>query len=644
MKIPFNLRLFLFGILPFFVASYFLLVSLSPKGFPDSETQFSYYQRHELHLEATSLAFEKLKGDFDNISLHRQFLNYYVLLDERKRNLLRDEVEEVIGIPIEYYEKKLSSDDPNEAAIGYYGFWKLKLRLENRTTTFDQFFKSDSSGFIIPFMNELKGDYWLKRDAAEATSFFYQEWKSGTNDLFLKRKLAVAAFESNSTEIFAEIIQEDEVKNDPAMFSYIRSFLFKTDKPAWLRSIPHQFFKVDDPVVVLNAMIIFSVWVVFLLYIDRFKDARFGYNLVSLIIAVVAIPLVITMYDTWYFTRDVNYEENIFRENFITGLFEELVKFIFPLLLVLIFGKKLNAPYAVLILFAFSALVFSAFENMLYFGNYRDLSIVSLRGLYSVTLHLCAGTIAAYGLVRWKFSGKSFLWIPFTFLIGVLIHALYDIIASSFVFYLNIPLVIISLFAMVSMVNNALNNSPRFDHTQEAQLNNAGSIIMIGFSLVLMTEFASTSLRYGAVVGNATFFNSLFSYGWLILVFASPVSNFKLVKAKWSFIDLGGMKPLEGSAHDVKEIMVTPTTMNASSYRLKILGTVRASSEKKWFHCIQEETGEYYLISFKEEGDHLIDHKIVLFILKAEKEIPHAFNPKSYAYLGMVFSSPVINS
>lgn len=644
MKIPYNLRFLLFGILPLFVLSYFIVVSFSPKGFPNSKIQFSFYQRHALNLEATSLAFEKLKEDFDDISLHRQFLNYYVLLDERKRNLLKDEVDALIGVPTEYYKKLMEDVDPVKASIGYYGYWKLCLRLKNSKNNFEDFRRSASLDKEIPFINELRGDYWSEINTESARNFYYREWKSGTNDIFLKRKLAIAAFESKSEKIFFEIIQDEEVKNDTKLFPYIRSFYFITDKTEWIRSIPFQFFKINDSVVVINAVVIFLVWIVFLIYINCFKDLRFVFQFICLIIAVFSIPLVITMYDTWYFTKHAGYEENIFQENFITGLFEETVKFIFPLLIVIVFKRKLDSPFSVISLFSISALVFATFENMLYFGNYHDLNIVSLRGLYSITMHLCAGTVAGYGYLKWKFARKSFFWIPVTFFIAVLMHMMYDVIANSFVFYLNIPFVIISLFAMVSILNNALNNSPRFDHTQEPILNRSGAILIAGLSIVILCEFASNSFRYGAIIGSSTYFQSLFSYGWLILVFASPVSNFKLVKDKWSFIDLGGMKSFDNLSNEIKEIEVTPISANAISYRLKILGTIRANSEKKWFHCLQENTGEYYLVNFKEEGDHLIDHKILLYVLKAEKEVPHAFNAKSYPYLGMVFSSPVFNS
>jgi len=644
MKIPFNLRFLLFGILPLFVLSYFIVISFCPKGFPNSKIQFSFYQRHALNLEATSLAFEKLKEDFDDISLHRQFLNYYVLLDERNRYLLRDEVDALIGVPTEYYRNMMDDSNPIKSSIGYYGYWKLCLRLKNSKNNFEDFRRSASIDKEIPFINELRGDYWSEINTEGARNFYYREWKLGTNDIFLKRKLVIAAFESRSEEIFIEIIQDEEVKNDSELFPYIRSYFFKMNKAEWLRSIPFQFFKINDPIVVINAVIIFLVWIVFLIYINRFKDIRFVFHFICLVFSVLSIPLVITMYDTWYFTRQTGYEENIFQENFITGLFEEAVKFIFPLLIVIVFRRRLDSPFGVISLFSISALVFATFENMLYFGNYHDITIVSLRGLYTISMHLCAGTIAGYGYLKWKYANKSFIWIPITFFIAVLIHMMYDVIAYSFLFYLNIPFVIITLFAMVSIFNNALNNSPRFDHSKELILNRSGIILIIGFSMVILCEFTSNSYRYGAVIGSSTYFQSLLSYGWLILVFASPVSNFKLVKSKWSFIDLGGMKSFDNLSQEIKEIEVTPISANATPYKLKILGTIRANSEKKWFHCLQENTGEYYLVNFKEDGDHLIDNKIILYVLKAEKEVPHAFNAKTYPYLGMVFSSPIINS
>lgn len=629
-------------ILPIFISIYFVVSFISPKSFENSASEIEFWNRRGNFVNSTAVSLEVLSADISNFELHYEFLANYCKLKKRGRDLISGKVTDVLGDIEEYYHK-LSQSTGDEFRIGFYGYWKLKTYLDRSESKFKTFLEADTIQINAPYINELKGDIFSKYDIKSSITYYEKELKVNPENKNAKIKLFKLVFYKGDSKIVEKLLKVEDILNEPSLYKYIRYYYFKHDIKKWLAVIPAQYIYSGDSLVILNAIFIFIVWMVFLFYINVFKEIKKSILFLCGILSVISIPLVISLYDAYYFTQ-TDYVENIFWDNFIVGLFEETTKIIFPLLIASFFASKLKSPFSVMILFSLSSLIFAMFENMLYFGNYFDLSIVSVRGIYSVTMHLCAGTVAAYGYILYEFRGKSLFYFLFTFILAVIIHMMYDVIAGSFVYLLNVPFVIISVYILVSIYNNILNNSPEFNHEKETKLNYSGLVLISGLSAVLLFEFVSVSFRYGFQIGHITFMESLLSYGWLILVFASPVSNFKLVKDKWSFIDLGGMKSFDNLSNEIKEIEVTPIGLNASSYRLKILGTIRANSEKKWFHCLQENTGEYYLVNFKEDGDHLIDSKIILYVLKAEKEVSHAFNAKSYPYLGMVFSSPVFNS
>jgi tetratricopeptide (TPR) repeat protein len=642
MRLPYNIRFVLLFILPAFVLTYFTVSFLAPDDFSDSNSEMEFWRNRKVYLRSSMVALEMLKEDNKNPHLHYHFFDNYCRLDLRNRGLISQNIEEYFGSLRKYYDSLAKSESQEIYAIGFYGHWRLRTYLRHESGTLEKFQEADSFHLQNPYLNELRGDIYRKYDIRKAIAYFEKEIALYPKNKFAKIKLFRSLYRVRDSDRMKELLEDEEISSETSLYYFIRSYYFEHDFNQWLKSIHSQNFVVNDPLVVMNAIFIFVVWLVFLFYINVFREIHIGIFIFCGLFAILTIPLVVALYDTYYFTREGNYEENILWSNFIVGLFEEATKMIIPLFIALFLAQRLNSPFSVLVLFSLTSLVFALFENMLYFGNYFDLSIISVRGVYSVTMHLCAGTVAGYGYVQHEFRAKSVLFIALTFGMAVCMHMMYDLIAGSYVYLLNVPFVIISVYIMVSLYNNILNNSPDFDHTKEERLNRSGIVLICGLSAVLLAEFISNSFRYGFQIGNTTFMESMLSYGWLILVYATPVSNFKLVKDKWSFIDLGGMKSFDNISLDVKEIEVTPVTKNPVAYRLKIIGTIRAKTEKKWFHCLQENTGEYYLVNYKEEGDHLIDHKILLHVLRGEKEVPHAFDPKSYDYLGMVFSSPVI--
>ncbi len=644
MRLPFNIRFVLLFIFPVFVVTYFTVSIFSPEDFQDEKSEMEFWSKRKVYLRSSMVSLEMLKDESENPHLHYQFFDNYCQLDLRNRGLISQDVEDLFGNLQKYYDSLSRSESEEIYAIGFYGHWKLRTYLRHESGTLEKFQEADSFHLQNPYLNELRGDIFRKYDIRKAISYYEKEISLYPENKNAKIKLFRSVYRVRDADRMKSLLEDEEIQSETSLYYFIRSYYFEHDFKKWLSSVHSQNFFVNDPLVVMNAVFIFVVWLVFLLYINIFREINFWILIFCGVLAIISIPLVVALYDTYYFTREGNYEENVFWANFIVGLFEESTKMIIPLFIALFLAPKLNSPFSVLVLFSLSSLVFALFENMLYFGNYFDLSIVSVRGIYSVTMHLCAGTVAGYGYVQHQFRAKSVFFIAITFCTAVFMHMMYDLIAGSYVYLLNVPFVIISVYIMVSLYNNILNNSPDFDHTKEARLNRSGIVLICGLSAVLLVEFVSNSFRYGFQIGNTTFMESMLSYGWLILIYASPVSNFKLVKDKWSFIDFGGMKSFDNISMDVKEIEVTPIGMNvAASYRLKILGTIRASSEKKWFHCLQENTGEYYLVNFKEDGDHLIDYKIILHVLRGEKEVPHAFDPKTYAYLGMVFSKPILD-
>ena len=80
------------------------------------------------------------------------------------------------------------------------------------------------------------------------------------------------------------------------------------------------------------------------------------------------------------------------------GMLEELVKIV-PLFIILkIFPQEFNEPIDYLGFAAFSALGFSAAENILYFDNYGPFVVVG-RSILATLSHMFDTCIVAYGLI-----------------------------------------------------------------------------------------------------------------------------------------------------------------------------------------------------------------------------------------------------
>ena len=87
------------------------------------------------------------------------------------------------------------------------------------------------------------------------------------------------------------------------------------------------------------------------------------------------------------------------------GAIEELVK-ILPLLLVMVFSKKLKEPIDFVVFASTMALGFAFIENLIYFDE-SSLNTIQGRSLSSTVTHMFNSSLVAYGIAIGKFAKKK---------------------------------------------------------------------------------------------------------------------------------------------------------------------------------------------------------------------------------------------
>lgn len=578
---------------------------------------------------------------------HYLFLHFYLNLSDREKKLFNNRIKEYFGEIDQYYKKLIEDNDEKKRQIGIVGFSKFKLEYATEREITDFLDTAIAIYANFSYLNEIIGDCYWKMASGNPIVWYEKELKVNPGNNIAKIKLFEIVYYSENAKYIAELLNDPEIANEKYLYSHIRMFYLKYSISKWITSIFKQSLIYEDPVVIINAVFILCVWIIFFIYLNVFKDIHFLALWITFFISILSVPLVVGVYDYLFTIFLTDYEPSLWKDNLIVGLVEEFSKMIVPLFVTFFFLQRLKSPVGVLVLFSISALIFATIENMLYFENYYDISIVSARGIFSIVIHICCSTLIGYGFVQFEFRNKSALNVLYFFLIAALLHGFYDLVLSTPFYLAAIPIVIIAVFILISLYNNALNNSVNFDAERESRLNNAGLILMTGLSLILLSEFLSNSFSHNSIIGKNVLWDSMLSYGWLIFVFASPVSNFKLVKGKWSFINLGGMKIIDSYSQEINRIVIIPFHNNnyvkhKNPIQLNIVKAIRAESEQKWFLCFADETNQYFLITFKEDGDKFIDSRIPIHVLKAHSEVSNAFKTKEFPYLGLFYSSPVI--
>jgi len=293
---------------------------------------------------------------------------------------------------------------------------------------------------------------------------------------------------------------------------------------------------------IVVALLVAAVWVDYFRQIDVFDAEKNAHLLLAFALgACTVLPIfafeyfrpadfTLAMGPTWgeiflYFLVEV-------------ALVEEFCKLL-PLLLFMRFNKKaLSEPLDYLLYVSVSALGFAAVENVLYY-YYNGSAIIDSRSLLSTVGHMFDSSLAAYGIILFRFHPKKYHWsiMPLFFLAGVLAHAIYNTIIgvapNLFGYLLLVVYYMFSLSLFVVILNNALNNSPHFSYAKVVNSHKVTNRIISAYIVVFTLQFIGLMAELGweeAIYGiSASTYSSVF----ILSIVSVRLARFTLIENRW---------------------------------------------------------------------------------------------------------------
>jgi RsiW-degrading membrane proteinase PrsW (M82 family) len=246
------------------------------------------------------------------------------------------------------------------------------------------------------------------------------------------------------------------------------------------------------------------------------------------------------------------------------GMVEELVKII-PLFIILkIFPKEFNEPIDYIGFASFSALGFSAAENILYFEHFGPFVMVG-RSILSTLSHMFDSSIVAYGIIWliYRKNKQSWLYLILFFIVASASHGFYDfwLISEKFKDWgilVSVLYFMLTVSVFSTMLTNAINNSKFFSYKKIVQSGKVTNRLLAYYGILLLLVVALIAITenvYFALFG-AIFF--LYKYGFIIVICIIRLSRFKLVENRWEPIrlefpfQLNSYSPLEGKRYSIR--------------------------------------------------------------------------------------------
>lgn len=643
-RIPSVVKLLVLFIIPLFFATWLILKIVTPvPEFSSLEKEIEFYSSRENELEATNAAIKLLKTDSQKLVYHAVFLDHFLKMEGRDKYLLSPDFLFLQKEPSAYYKNLITSPDEKIRDIGYYGWIRYELFVnpdEPMENLLDSIKKFSDPGQKRVY--ELKGDVWQRLDTQKAIEFYKKEItvnSSNEKTLTLLVTQLVIIKEYKEALRYMQLAELRQLKTNSTLKRYIS---YKLGFKEWMSSIYQPVYTSSRLKEIAVAALVVVVWILFLLNVDVFRDARLKIKLVVLFLAVFLTPLVLMLYDMVEFRFKIFQEETVWKEIFITGLLEEAIKILPVLLALLFFRRSFYSPFTLLAASLASSLYFSFEENIIYFKDYYDITIVSSRSIYSTTMHIISGSFVVYGIILYKYAKQSFFFIPLFFLMGISIHGVYNYSLMTGYNLFTIILLIAGTFSLSSFLNNTLNNSEHFNEIKGININKSALLIITGFSFIILAEFILNSFSYGFAEGENVFTTSLLKCGLLILVFSFSLTRIELEKAKWNFIDFGGVRKINTETAKEKNIIIKPFA-NKSKLPDDILlhaivkNKIKSSKDEIYYYC--ETSDPNYpalLIKFRDEYDSFDDYDVVVHLFLVKDKIPErGFNSADYFYLGL---------
>lgn len=393
------------------------------------------------------------------------------------------------------------------------------------------------------------------------------------------------------------------------------------------------------------AFVICFLWIVFIFYLDVFREIKI-LTVINLILGVLILfPTIFIIYD--FFTSYLITENSskLFYYIFVVGLIEELFKAM-PVAIIYFISKKKQSAFELFTLFAISSLLFACLENILYFNNYYSVTVSSTRSIITVSLHLFLTGFFSYGFIVRKFKKSNLSYVFLFPAIAIVSHGLIDFFLDTGYYILVLAMLLVGAFSWSSMVNNCINNSPKYNDQIKFNSVKASFMLLLGFSILILVEFGANSYLSGFTFASIDYVNDLSSLCILTFILAISLTRFDFVKSNWSFIDFHGARKLFSfSSNTVKEIIVSPihsfSDATESPIKLEIIDR-RINTDQESVYLVKTADENYFYLSFKDENDTFYDFNVIIYLREAnDYDNKSVIDIKKIKIKGMYKMSPV---
>jgi RsiW-degrading membrane proteinase PrsW (M82 family) len=508
--------------------------------FSEPYKKISYGERRNLPVMVTEGYKELSEDNLSNIGHHLNYIKWHFKqpAEQRKGNriILRDDQD----IFHKYIFLRLQKNDSLHY-IGEIGY--AYALMESRRYSKSIFYLKNSTIPDIPYKNFIIGKAYANLKSYElAEEYLFKELlvnngnTKGSVETLVNIYIRTKNYKKAGPFVFDRKFRQYVSLKDMKDIAVINN-----NFPEYISAFTMLVLSKTDALGVLAALIICFIWLYYLRRIDIYKSEN------RYLIFIVLIMGMIFTSGAGFITSYMKYNLNLsFGNDYFSrflyylidvALIEEIVK-ITPLLLLLLFTKKISQPYDYILYASISALGFAFIENIIYFET-GSLHIMSGRALISVAGHMFDSSVIAYGLILARYRRKiSGIPAFFIFLIlAVLIHAMYDYLLFLNLYFVFICYYLICIRIWVTMINNALNNSNNFDYKIRMKSRNLQFLLVLLLTLVIAFEYLIIGYLYGPLAVNESLY-SFSSLGIILVIFlSSRLSKFDLMKKRWDIIN-----------------------------------------------------------------------------------------------------------
>ena len=477
-----------------------------------------------------------LEEDPFNVDYHYYFIQTHFNLPKSNQSFNDSVSSRNDNKLINHYNKLSKSLNEREVEIGLFGkglaFYKLELYEES----FRCFIDLENQN--LKYLNYLYS-IWNYNEREEC---YLKEVRCHSDNYLAYQGLADYYIQKSKPQEIVSLLQNEAVydylSNTHKRYAYFNTGQYFN----YSIVVFERFINVIDVYGLLGALLILVIWFIYLVKIHKYLMKRLITAILVLILGMFFAFLTSLFTDFNRYVFDFYRTHNFFHDFYYCvvgiGLIEEFVKII-PLILVIIFTKKLKEPIDYIVFASISALGFAFIENMIYFED-SGLKTIQGRALTATVIHMFNSSLVAYGIVIGKFAKKKnvVLYFLLFYVMSAVVHGFYDFwlineFAKTFSFITFIWL-LMSMIIWVSIINNCLNNSYNKKVIWTYNPKKLNAFLLYSLSAIFLVEYILIGYKFGADIANTELQKDLSSGLFLLIFLTINLSKFDYIPNYWA--------------------------------------------------------------------------------------------------------------